>query len=147
MRALIGAALLCAAGAAHADWTDYLQARDLDGNGTADAYFDAALGVTFLGDANYAATVGYLVGVKHGAQFLPRVYPDGYISKTESLEWTEAGITIGQGQLAQRGHPCRRLLSLRREAGHRTQCAVQATGRRGRAVHQRAGRRKLLPDG
>jgi hypothetical protein len=43
-----------------------LQARDLDGNGSTDAYYDAASNLTWLADANIAATIdpmgNYFVG-------------------------------------------------------------------------------------
>lgn len=37
-------------------WETTLQQRDLDGNGVTDAYYDTALGITWLQNANYAAT-------------------------------------------------------------------------------------------
>jgi hypothetical protein len=41
-------------------WETTLQGRDLDGNlATAEAYYDAVLGITWLADANYAQTSGY----------------------------------------------------------------------------------------
>lgn len=43
-------------------WETTLQARDLDGNlSTAEAYFDTALNITWLADANLAATTGFAV--------------------------------------------------------------------------------------
>ena len=92
MRMLMGALLLCAAGAANADWTEYLQGRDLDGNGTADAYYDAAMNVTFLGDANYAATVGFMVGVKHPD--LQIKLKDGQLTWIEARDWLST-LSIG----------------------------------------------------
>lgn len=41
-------------------WKDTLKARDLDGNpATIEAYYDTALNITWLADANYALTSGY----------------------------------------------------------------------------------------
>ncbi|HEY9198404.1 MAG TPA: VPLPA-CTERM sorting domain-containing protein [Gammaproteobacteria bacterium] len=41
-------------------WESTLQGRDLDGNlATAEAYYDNALNITWLADANYAHTSGY----------------------------------------------------------------------------------------
>ncbi len=54
MRAICACVLL-AAGAVQAAGTGQLQARDIDGNGSVDAYFDTGLGVTWLADANYFA--------------------------------------------------------------------------------------------
>jgi hypothetical protein len=58
--------LVCTLNAAYADsvatqgdWTSALHARDLDGNGSVDAYYDSDLNITWLADANYALTSGY----------------------------------------------------------------------------------------
>lgn len=51
------AALL--ASAAQADPISGLHARDLDGNGSTDAFYDSALNITWLRDANYARTSGF----------------------------------------------------------------------------------------
>ena len=41
-------------------WKTTLQGRDLDGNlFTIEAYYDTALNITWLADANYAKTSGY----------------------------------------------------------------------------------------
>lgn len=58
---------LCASMSAHAvgisgqgTWETTLQARDLDGDlATAEAYYDTALSITWLADANYAKTTGF----------------------------------------------------------------------------------------
>lgn len=43
-------------------WTTTLQGRDLNGDHVADAYYDTSLNVTWLRDANYAATTGFAPG-------------------------------------------------------------------------------------
>jgi hypothetical protein len=65
MRFLLTAALLCAAGAqaapiaAQGTWETTLQARDIDLDGTVDAYYDTTLNITWLADAGFALTSGY----------------------------------------------------------------------------------------
>jgi len=65
MRFFLTAALLCAAGAQAASiagqgtWEATLQARDIDHDGTVDAYYDTTLNITWLADANLALTSGY----------------------------------------------------------------------------------------
>ena len=57
MHKIIGAVLLAAAcGAANAQ----LQARDINGDGGADAYYDPWQDITWLADAHYALTSGYV---------------------------------------------------------------------------------------
>ena len=56
MRALLATLLL--AGSAHAN----LLPRDLNGDGTVDAYFDPAWNISYLADANIAGTLGYTSG-------------------------------------------------------------------------------------
>jgi hypothetical protein len=65
MRILISAALLCAT-SAHAagvpgqgTWETTLQARDINHDGTVDAYYDSELHITWLADANLPLTSGY----------------------------------------------------------------------------------------
>ena len=41
------------------NWETTLQPRDLDGNGVTDAYYDTALDVTWLADADFKATLGW----------------------------------------------------------------------------------------
>lgn len=95
-QAAIGAfavSMLCA-GVAHAvavpgqgTWETTLQARDLDGilaNGP-EAYYDTALNLTWLADANYAYTSGY-VSRFHG--------PGGNMVFGEALHWTSS-LDIG----------------------------------------------------
>lgn len=41
-------------------WETTLLVRDVDNNGTADAFYDTVLDITWLADANYAVTSGYL---------------------------------------------------------------------------------------
>jgi hypothetical protein len=43
-------------------WETTLQARDLDGNGTTDAFYDIDLDITWLRDANYSYTTKFKVG-------------------------------------------------------------------------------------
>lgn len=67
LTALLSAATLLAASSASAlpisgqgTWETTLEPRDLDGNlATAEAYYDTSVGVTWLADANYAATSGF----------------------------------------------------------------------------------------
>lgn len=81
-------------GAAHAaavsgqgTWETTLQARDLDGNlsNGPEAYFDSDLGVTWLADANFAYTSGY-VSRFHG--------PGGNMVFGEALLWV-GSLNIG----------------------------------------------------
>lgn len=52
-------------------WESTLQARDLDGNkSTVEAYYDTALGITWLANANLAKT-HYLPGTKNGISLAP----------------------------------------------------------------------------
>lgn len=81
MRALIGMVLLCAAGAASADWTDTLQARDFNADGSVDGYYDTAQNITWLGDANYAATIHLFEGEYRS---------DGFKHAPGPLSWVEA---------------------------------------------------------
>lgn len=41
-------------------WESALLARDVNNDGTVDAYYDTALDITWLADANYALTSGYV---------------------------------------------------------------------------------------
>ena len=43
-------------------WTTTLQARDLNGDHEVDAYYDSSLHVTWLADANFAGTSGFVPG-------------------------------------------------------------------------------------
>lgn len=85
MIAMVSALLL--SGLAHANhapeqgtWKETLQSRDLDGDHVVDAYFDAALNVTWLADANFAKTSGY--------------DGDGNMSWYDAVAWAD-GLTIG----------------------------------------------------
>lgn len=55
MRKIFAAALVLLAGIAHGQ---ALSGRDLNGDGTADAYYDTAQNITWLADANVYATLG-----------------------------------------------------------------------------------------
>ena len=64
--ALLLAAALAAVSAAHAvpvpgqgTWETTLQARDIDGDGTVDAWYDTALDLTWLADANAGAGTAF----------------------------------------------------------------------------------------
>lgn len=66
MRKLFALALLLGCGVAEAvgvsgqgTWETTLLARDVNGDGNADAYYDTVLDITWLADANYAQTSGY----------------------------------------------------------------------------------------
>jgi hypothetical protein len=63
-RRLIGLALWCAAGLTHAapvpgqgTWESTLHGRDIDGNGSTDAYYDSALNVTWMADWNSSGLI------------------------------------------------------------------------------------------
>lgn len=62
-------------------WETTLQARDLDGDGSADAYYDTDLRITWLRDANFAATSGY------------PLHPDGAMPWSHANAWA-AGLNI-----------------------------------------------------
>lgn len=61
-------------------WESTLHARDLDGNGSTDAYYDTALGVTWLADPEYVVTSGQ-------ADF-------GRVTWTDAMAWVD-GLTLG----------------------------------------------------
>jgi MYXO-CTERM domain-containing protein len=56
------------------DWQTTLKARDIDGNGTIDAYYDTALNITWLADANSAYTSGYTSEANGGVASDAMVY-------------------------------------------------------------------------
>jgi hypothetical protein len=68
-------------------WTTTLQARDLNADGVADAYYDTDLDITWLADANYAGTTG-VPTLSHVA---------GFMNFTEVSDWISgldvAGVT------------------------------------------------------
>ncbi len=51
--------LMASAASTAASWDDLLSARDLSGDGIADAYYDTAQNITWLKDASYAYTSAY----------------------------------------------------------------------------------------
>jgi PEP-CTERM motif len=66
IKTVLGVATLAAASIATAapvsgqgDWETTLQARDLDGNGSADAYYDTTLNISWLADANVAGLLDF----------------------------------------------------------------------------------------
>ena len=86
-------------------WESTLHARDLDGNAsTIEAYFDSTLGITWLADANYAATSGYaaLNAVEFPAdepgapagQHRDNISADGRMGWNAANSWAE-GLVIG----------------------------------------------------
>lgn len=81
------AALACA-GAAQAQF----EARDLDGNGTADAYYDTRLDISWLADANAYATQG---GPINTSPYFPGVpLPAGELRVSNALSWVDA-LVVG----------------------------------------------------
>lgn len=69
------------------NWEARLHPRDLTGDGIADAYFDDIRGITWLADANYAKTSGY---VDDPNNFV------GWHTKDGGLTWAEANAWISQ---------------------------------------------------
>lgn len=66
--AISGAAVQAAPVSGQGTWETTLQGRDLDGNlSTIEAYYDTALNITWLSDANYAHTTGYSGATSLGA--------------------------------------------------------------------------------
>ena len=65
-------------------WETRLHPRDLTGDGIADAYFDSERGITWLADANYAKTSGY---VDNSANFSDVHPTDGTMTWAESSAW------------------------------------------------------------
>ncbi|HET7794840.1 MAG TPA: PEP-CTERM sorting domain-containing protein [Rhizobacter sp.] len=83
MRKLLAALLALASGVASAQ---ALQARDIDGNGSVDAYYDVAQNLTWLADANYYATLGNPVGRNvFGQPMLP-----GQMTYTAALSFVDS---------------------------------------------------------
>lgn len=69
-------------------WTSTLQGRDLNGDHVADAYYDTVLGVTWLADANYAATTGFAPG---GGD--PYYSPAGGMTYSTASSWV-SGLNV-----------------------------------------------------
>jgi hypothetical protein len=66
LKTLLGVTTMALAGLAAAapvsgqgTWEATLQARDLDGNGTTDAYYDTSLNISWLADANVIGQVSF----------------------------------------------------------------------------------------
>lgn len=57
-----------------------LQGRDINGDGSIDAYYDVVQDLTWLADANFAATSGYV-------QTLPLPFPSEFMMWTEATSW------------------------------------------------------------
>lgn len=72
------------------DWVVTLQARDLDGNlsNGAEAYYDKALNITWLADANYAKTTNYANSGAFSAYPSPRY--GGINEQTGAMDWSVA---------------------------------------------------------
>ncbi len=51
-------------------WESTLQARDINSDGAIDAYYDTDLNITWLADANYAKTSGFVTTSPFGSQFV-----------------------------------------------------------------------------
>ncbi|MGY4827109.1 PEP-CTERM sorting domain-containing protein [Sphaerotilaceae bacterium SBD11-9] len=83
MNKLLAALLALASGVASAQ---ALQARDIDGNGSVDAYYDVAQNLTWLADANYYATLGNPVG--HNA--LGQAMLPGQMTYTAALSFVDS---------------------------------------------------------
>ncbi|WP_457425377.1 PEP-CTERM sorting domain-containing protein [Roseateles sp. P5_E7] len=89
---VVCAALLALSGTAHAvavsgqgTWETTLQARDLDGNlGTAEAYYDTTLNITWLRDTLYAYTGGFYD-------------TGGYLNGDTALSWAAGLDAYGSG--------------------------------------------------
>ena len=95
--AVVGALLVAAPSLAaglpgQGAWETTLQARDLDHDGHADAFYDTDLNITWLQDANYPATIGFNSDNKLG-QF----HPDGRMPSNQVREFAKSlnfsGIT------------------------------------------------------
>ena len=67
-----------------------LQSRDIDGNGSVDAYYDMAQNLTWLADANYYATLGNPAGVNGFGQTMLA----GQMTFTAALSFVD-GLNIG----------------------------------------------------
>lgn len=78
----LAAGLFCAIGASaqaipisgQGTWETTLQARDLDGDGSTDAFYDTFLNISWLADANYAASQGIKSWRGPGTMENPRPY-------------------------------------------------------------------------
>lgn len=62
--AIVSALAVTSAAAATGTWQASLQPRDLDGNGSADAFYDTALGITWLRDAHVDIPGAFRPGAK-----------------------------------------------------------------------------------
>jgi len=71
-------------------WEATLHARDLDGNGSTDAYYDSVLDITWLADANYAKSSGY---TDHGTGLSAALW-NGTMSWDRANAWAEQ-LVIG----------------------------------------------------
>jgi hypothetical protein len=64
-----------------------LQARDIDGNGSTDAFYDAQQDLTWLADANFAATSGYWDSLDYS--WYPAPLEAGRMSQADSTAWVD----------------------------------------------------------
>jgi hypothetical protein len=64
-----------------------LQARDINGDGTADAYYDSQQDLTWLADANFAATSGYWDSLDYS--WYPAPLEAGRMSQGDSAAWAD----------------------------------------------------------
>jgi hypothetical protein len=93
--ASIATAALCATGVSWAgpvpgqgDWETTLQARDVNGDGTVDAYYDTALNITWLANANAGAGTSYDDGANT---------TDGRMTLANAQAWVTALDVYGVG--------------------------------------------------
>lgn len=91
----ISAAALCSAGIACAgpvpgqgDWETTLQARDINGDGIVDAYYDTALNITWLANANAGAGSAYDDGANT---------TDGRMTYASAQSWVASLDVYGVG--------------------------------------------------
>jgi PEP-CTERM motif len=92
-RMVMIAAALLAAGPAFAgnSWDAALQARDFNGDGVADAYFDIAQNITWLKDANYALAQNYPPALRPpGCLYFACPFTPGTMTFSDATEWVAA---------------------------------------------------------
>jgi hypothetical protein len=84
MRKLVMLVLASVFGCANAQT---LQARDIDGDGTTDAYYDSQQNLSWLADANFAATSGYWNSLDYS--WYPVPLEAGRMSQSDSVAWAD----------------------------------------------------------
>ena len=83
-------ALSFLAGAAHAQ----LQARDINGDGSIDAFYDVQQNISWLADANYYLTAGYPPAVDY-ITGLPAGSPGSYMPAGSLRQWQAESWAAG----------------------------------------------------